>query len=115
MPGPPAGPSSRITTTSPSRISSREHGRHRGLLAVEHARRADVAAALVAGELHHAAVRREVAAQDREAAGRLQRIVERAHDALSGGLLGLGGVLADRPAGDRLRVVVQHARFAAGA
>ena len=55
-----------------------------------------VAAALVAGELHDAAVGREVAAQDREAAGRLERVVERAHDVLAGRLAGLVGVLADR-------------------
>ena len=71
MPGPPAGPSPRITTTSPACDLVGEHRRHRGLLAVEHARGADVFAALVAGELDHAAVGRDVAAQDREAAGRL--------------------------------------------
>ncbi len=67
IPGPPAGPSPRITTTSPSRDLLRQHRRHRRLLAVEHARGAGVAAALVAGELHHAPVRGHVAAQDREA------------------------------------------------
>ena len=43
-------------------------------------------AALVAGELDDAAVRRDVAAQDREAAGRFERVRERAHDLLAGGL-----------------------------
>jgi len=51
-----------------------EHGRHRGLLAVEHARRARVFAALVPGELDHAAVGRDVAAQDGKAAGGLERL-----------------------------------------
>ena len=45
-------------------------GLHRALLAVEDARRAAVVAALVAGELHDAAVGREVAAQDGQAARR---------------------------------------------
>ena len=56
---------------------------------LEDARRALVVAALVAGELDHAALGREVAAQDRQAAGGLDRVVERAHDLLALGLLGL--------------------------
>jgi hypothetical protein len=52
------------------------------------ARGAGVEAPLVAGELHDAALGREVAAQDREAAGRLERVVERPDDALAGGLVG---------------------------
>ena len=83
MPGPPAGPSLRMTTTSPGSMRFVEDGRHRALLALEHARRTAVAAALVAGELHDAALRGEVAAQDREAAGRLERVAERAHDVLA--------------------------------
>ena len=63
----------------------------------------------MAGELDDAAVGREVAAQDRQAAGGLDRVVERAHDALALGLVGLAGVLADRAAGDRDRVLVQQA------
>ena len=51
---------------------------HRGLLALEHARRALVVAALVARELHDAAVGREVAAQDRQAAGGLERVARAA-------------------------------------
>ena len=63
----------------------------------------------MAGELDDAALGREVAAQDREAAGRLDRVVERADDLLARGLVGLGGVLADRLAGDGGRVLVQQA------
>ena len=59
-------------------------GGHRGLLAVEHARRALVVAALVAGELDDAALGREVAAEDRDPARRLDRVVERADDLLAG-------------------------------
>ena len=116
MPGPPAGPSLRITTTSPARISLREHGGHRRLLAVEHARRADVAAPLVAGELDDAAVRRDVAAQDREAAGGLERVATAdARRRWPGVSLRLVGVLADRAAGDGERVAVQQAGLAPGA
>ena len=46
------------------------------LLGLEHARRAAVLAAVVAGELDHAALGREVAAQDREAAVGLERVVD---------------------------------------
>ena len=89
MPGPPAGPSLRMTTTSPALISPVGDGGHRVLLALEHARGALVVDALVAGELHDAAVGREVAAQDREAAGGLDRVVDRADDVLALGLLRL--------------------------
>ena len=96
MPGPPAGPSLRMTTTSPALIWPLRDGRHRRLLALEDARRAAVVAALVAGELDDAALGGEVAAQDRDAAGLLDRVVERADDFLAGRLVGLVGVLADR-------------------
>jgi hypothetical protein len=85
-----------------------QDGLHRRLLAVEHPGGADVQPALVAGELDHAALRREVAAQDGQAAARLDRVVERAHDALPGRLGRLAGVLADRPARDRDGVLVQE-------
>ena len=96
MPGPPAGPSLRITTTSPGLIwplvtaaiaASSPSKTRAGPLCM---------AALVAGELDHAALGREVAAQDRDPAGLLDRVVERADDFLAGRLLGLVGVLADR-------------------
>jgi hypothetical protein len=86
-----------MTTMSP-RSMRRDQRRHRALLAVEDARRAAVVAALVAAELDHAALGREVAAQDRQAAGRLDRVVERADDLLALGLGGLACVLADGPA-----------------
>ena len=87
-------------------------GRHRRLLALEHARRPAVPAALVAGELDHAALGGEVAAQDRQAARGLERIVERADDALAGRLARLGGVRPDRLARHGERVGVQDAGLA---
>ena len=83
MPGPPFGPSLRITTTSPGWIVLRHHGGEGVLLALEHARRAAVLGAVVAGELHDAALGREVAAQDREAAVRLDRVGHRADHVLA--------------------------------
>ena len=63
----------------------------------------------MAGELDDAALGREVAAQDREAAGRLERVVERADDLLAlRSPAASRGVLADRAAGDGLRVLVQE-------
>ena len=81
------------------------------LLGLEHARRARLLEALGAGELDDAAVRREVAAQDREAAVGLDRIARRANDHLAGRLLGVRRLLADRAAGDGERVGVQDARL----
>ena len=107
MPGPPAGPSLRMTTMSPASILP---GLDRGeavLLALEHPRRAGLALALGAGELDDGALGREVAAQDREPALGLERIGERAHDLLAVFLDRGGGLLADRPAADRDRVLVQ--------
>ena len=125
MPGPPAGPSLRITTTSPALISPGGDGGHRVLLALEHARRARRGAALVAGELDDAALGREVAAQDREAAGGLERVVERPDDAPGPrSPAPSSAMLADRLAGDgdaRRRAGspassrrLQHERDAAG-
>ena len=110
MPGPPTGPSLRMMTTSPACDGAGEHGRHRRLLAVEHARRTLVAAALVAGELDDAALGREVAAQDREAAAGLERLVERPHDVLprlSVARLATSPIVA---AGDGDGVLVQRPR-----
>ena len=75
-----------MTTTSPGVDRARLDRGEAGLLGVEDARRAAVMRALVAGELDDAAVRREVAAQDREPAGRLQRVVPRDDDLLAGRL-----------------------------
>ena len=109
MPGPPLGPSLRMTTTSPfwidcaftaANASSSDSNTRAG---------PRCSTRLVAGDLHDAALGREVAAQDREAAVRLERVVERADDLLALGLLGRRGLLADRPAGDGHRVAVQQA------
>ena len=70
-------------------------------LGLEDAGRAAMQPPLVAGELHDAAVGRERPAQDRQAAGRLERPLDR-HDHLLAGRLGRGrGDLGDRPAVDR--------------
>ena len=61
------------------------------LLGVEHARGAAVVRALVARELDDAALGREVAVEDREAAGRLDRVLDRHDDLLAGRLLGARG------------------------
>ena len=75
-----------------------------------------VRAALVAGELDDAALGREVAAQDREAAGRLERVVERrARPAGPRVSCASSAMLADGLAGDRVRVRVQDAEPRAGA
>ena len=76
------------------------------------------------GQLHHAAVGSEVAAQDREAAVRLERCVGRANHVLALGLLGGVRDVADRLAGHGRGVAVEqaglveptdHERDAAGA
>ena len=124
IPGPPDGPSLRITTTSPALDRARLDRGERVLLGLEHPRRAAVLPPAVAGELDDAAVGREVAAQDREAAVGRERVGERPHDGLALGLLGGVGLLADRLAGDGDRVAVEqpglvqargHERHAAGA
>ena len=99
MPGPPAGPSLRMTTTSPSfrppaltasNASASPSNTRAGPLC---------GAAAVAGELDHAAVGGQVAAQDGEAAVGRQRVVQRAHDVLVGRLGRRLGLLADGLAG----------------
>src|SRR4029079_9767481 len=84
---------------------------HRVLLALEDAGRALVVDALVAGQLHDGALGREVAAEDREAAGLLDGVGERADDLLAGRLLRLARVLADAAAGDGLGVLVEDPRL----
>ena len=54
------------------------------LLGAEDPGRAGVLAALLSGHLDHAALRGEVAAQDHQPAGRLERVVERTDDLLAG-------------------------------
>src|SRR5690606_11256992 len=85
------------------------HGGEGVLLGLEDARRTAVLQAAVAGELDDAPVRREVAAQDREAAVGLERVVERADDLLAGRLLGGPGDVADGLAGDGDRALVEEA------
>ena len=85
------------------------------LFGLEDPGRAGLLAALGAGELDHGAFGGEVAAQDRQAAFGLQRVLERAHDFLAGRLGRLCGDLADRLAGDRDRVLVQDRRLRPGA
>ena len=63
----------------------------------------------MAGELHDAAVRREVAAQDREPAGRLQRRLDRDDDLLARRLDDGGRDLGERAAVDVRRVAVHEA------
>jgi hypothetical protein len=66
-------------------------------------------AALVPGELDHAALGREVAAQDRQAAGRLDRIASGRITSWPGVSTVPRGDLADRLAGHGRRVLVQQA------
>ena len=84
MPGPPIGPALRSTMTW-SGVTSRSRIVHRLrhlVIGVEHDRRAGMLqqARLGGRRLDHAAVRREVAVEDRGAAGGRDRIVERADD-----------------------------------
>src|SRR5439155_15056088 len=66
------------------------------LLGVEDARRPAVDEPVVARELHDAAVRREVAPEDPEAAARLQRTLDRDHHLLAGALVHGGSDLPER-------------------
>ena len=82
------------------------HGREGRLLTVEDARGAGVLVAIVAGELHDAALGRERPAEDREAAARLERLGHGTEDGRSlGPLARLGRLLAERAAGARGRVL----------
>ena len=62
----------------------------------------------MAGQLHDAAVGRERAAQDRQAARRLQRGLDRVDHRLALGLRAVGGDLGDRPAVDRGLAAVEQ-------
>src|SRR5439155_919373 len=81
-------------------------GGHRVLLALEDARRTAVGRALVAGHLHHAALGGEVAPEDDEAAGRLERPLERRDDLLPGRLDRAGRLLGEGAAARRERASV---------
>ena len=74
------------------------------LLRVEDACRAAVHRPVVPGELHRAALGREVAVEHRDAAARLERRLDRDDDRLPVRLDRLVGDLAHRPAVDRPRV-----------
>ena len=109
IPGPPTGPSLRITTMSPGLICWSLTAREALLFGLEDPGRAGLLPALGAGDLDHRAFGREVAAQDRQASFGLQRALDRTHDFLAGRLGRSRGLLADRPAGDGDRVAVQDA------
>ena len=64
--------------------------------------------ALVTSYLHDAAFRRYIALQNDEAAGRLERVRERAYDVLCRRLGRTRGLLANRAAGDGPSVGVQQ-------
>ena len=82
MPGPPRGPSLRITITSPATIRPSSTAWSASLLALEDARRPAVGHPLVPGDLHDAALGREVAPEDHQPARLLQRLVDRPHHVL---------------------------------
>ena len=95
MPGPPLGPSWRITTTSPALMAP----------ACTAAKAASSPSNTRAGPWCPASdepatfttqpSRRDVAVQHEQPAGRLERRVERAHDVLSGRLAHCRGLFAD--------------------
>src|SRR3954451_24203023 len=70
------------------------------LLGIEHARGTAVQRPFMAGELDHAALGCEVAVEDREAAGGLDRALDRHDDLLPGRLLGPLREIAERAAAD---------------
>ncbi len=100
MPGPPAGPSLRITMTSPACDRAGLHRGERVFLALEHARAAFEVRRALAGQLQDAAFRREVAVQDRIAAARLERLRDRMHHVLR-----FGARRGGRASANRLRPV----------
>ena len=100
-----------MTTTSPATIRLRADRLVAGGLRVEDARRPAMVPPLVAGQLDDAAVRRQRAAQDRQAAGRLDAVVSIGTTTSWPGVSdGGGGDLGDRPAVDGLRVAVEQVR-----
>ena len=66
---------------------------------------------LVSGELHHAPQGREIAPQDREAAGGLQRIGQGPDDLLALGLYGRIRFFADGSPRDRNRFFIENPRL----
>src|SRR5436309_10242883 len=86
----------------------RLHGLERILLALEHPGRAAMEIALLARDLGHAPVGREIAPEDHEAALGLDRIGQRPDDFLARGLLRGARFLAERAAGYGRRVAVDE-------
>ena len=86
-----------------------ERGEHR-LLAVENPRGATEAGALLAGDLRDGAARGEVAVEDRDVTGGLDRLIHRMDHLLARPQPRAGGeVLRERLAGDRQAVAVEQA------
>ena len=82
IPGPPTGPSPRITTTSPALIVALLDRLETRLLAVENRAGPVMSRRLQSRDLGHRAVRRQIAVQDHEMAGAVQRPVQRSHHVL---------------------------------
>ena len=80
------------------------------LLGVEHARGPAMVQPFVPCELDDAPVGRKIAAEDREAAGRLQRLVPRDDDVLARPLVRTVGDLAQRASVNRSRCLVHDTR-----
>ena len=80
-----------------------------GVLGVEDARGAGVQDALVAGDLDDAALGGEVALEDDEAAGGLERVVDGIDDLLVGCLDGVDGLFGEGLAGDGDQAAVDEA------
>ena len=99
-----------MTTTSPACDRAVLDGVHRGALAVEDPRRALEDVAVEAGRLHDRALGRQRAVEDRDAAGAVDRLAQRAEDlAVEVRRRDVGEVLGHRLAGDGEAVAVQQA------
>ena len=110
-PGLPAGPSYRMTTTSPARIDPWSTASSAAFSLSNTRAGTAMMLPVVAGHLDDGAFGREVAAKDDETARLLQRIRQRTHDLLARCFCGLRGFFANRPARDRDRVLAQRARL----
>src|ERR1700733_6089717 len=113
MPGPPAGPSLRMSTTAPALIPCARaaatacSSRPRAPSGLHPPPGPGLLASPVTRDLDHAPLGGEVALEDHEPAGVLQRVLQWADDLLALDLLRLVGALADRLARDRLGVLVE--------
>src|SRR5207302_10805548 len=79
--------------------------------AVEHLRRSGERFIALAGHFEYAAIRSKIASQDEEAAGFLERMVDRPDHLLPGGFLNPRGFFSDRAAGDRQAVALNLLGF----